>query len=216
MSKLPNQTLTTEPCIKTKLVERQCGVGEATGWMNRAPPTIRWGRGQHQVSLRSVRSLSSSMNTGRRENTWSSRASVSVGFNDSTFPYWSPCLSTTTCRNKGILLTKYRRPTLSVIHVIHRVPVDFPSKVNGYQTKNQPAEKDLEYGYSHVVGEPVVHELREKRQTAVSDARQELEVPRFIHPCSLDTCTTERVNSAVMKDAELVSRLVSTIKTPYS
>lgn len=71
--------------------------------------------------------------------------------------------------------------TLSVVHVVHGVPVNLPREVDGDEAENQPAEQDLEYGHSHVVGEPVVHELGEERQAAVSDAGQELKVPGFLH-----------------------------------
>lgn len=70
---------------------------------------------------------------------------------------------------------------LSIIHVVHRVPVDFPREVNSDKTNNQPAEQDLEYADSHVVGEPVVNKLGEERQAAVSDAGQKLKIPRFLH-----------------------------------
>lgn len=33
-------------------------------------------------------------------------------------------------------LTGARKLTLSVIHVVHRIPVDFPRKVNGNEAKN--------------------------------------------------------------------------------
>lgn len=61
--------------------------------------------------------------------------------------------------------------SLSVIHIVHRVPVDFPREVNGDETENQPAEEDFEDAHSHVVGEPVVHKLGQERQAAVGDAR---------------------------------------------
>merc|ERR1712168_1003584 len=71
--------------------------------------------------------------------------------------------------------------TLSVIHVIHSVSIDLPCKVNGNQTENQPAEQYLEYGHSHIISKPVVHEFREKRHEAVNNTRQKLKVPRLLH-----------------------------------
>lgn len=70
---------------------------------------------------------------------------------------------------------------LPVVHVVDRVPVDLPGEVNGDEAEDEPAEQDLEDGDSHVVREPVVHELGEERQAAVGDAGQKLEVPRLLH-----------------------------------
>lgn len=84
---------------------------------------------------------------------------------------------------------------LSIVHIVDCVPVDFPRKVNSDQTKDQPAEQDLEYGDSHVVGEPVVNKLREEGQAAVSDAGQELKVPRLLHSVRLVSFNTVNCSS---------------------
>lgn len=91
--------------------------------------------------------------------------------------------------------------SLSVIHVVHRVAVDFPCKVNRDETKNQPAEQDFEYGDPHVVGKPIVHKLGEERQAAVGDAGQKLKIPRLLHTVRL--MPNERVSGSFCQSEDI-------------
>ncbi len=74
-----------------------------------------------------------------------------------------------------------RTLTLSVVHVVDRVPVHFPGKVDGNETDDEPAEQYLKHCNSHVVGQPVVHKFGQKGHQAVNHTRQEFKIPRFLH-----------------------------------
>lgn len=88
----------------------------STTWHDREArtPTILSGEMLHPVCLRSVQYL----NINRRT---SNQRGYHHHQTTDTYP-WSTIL------------------TLSVVHVVHCVPVNLPCKMNGYKTKNQPAE----------------------------------------------------------------------------
>lgn len=71
--------------------------------------------------------------------------------------------------------------TLSVVHIVDSVPVHFPRKVDRYETQDKPAEQYFKYCHSHVVGQPVVHEFRQKGHQTVNHTRHEFKIPRFLH-----------------------------------